>query len=90
MAPEEELLRADKAKQVLSNPAYGEAVREVQDHILNLIFQTEDTDKDRFHSLCLRLKHHHSLISQIQSYMETGKFAEATLKDRAKKLVGMS
>ena len=76
MTPEEELLRADKAKQVLSNPVYGEAVKEVQDHILALIVHTEDTDKDRFHALGLRLKHHHSLIRQLQSYMETGLLVE--------------
>lgn len=82
MTPDEELRRADKASQVLGNPAYVEAVREIQDHILNLMVLTEDTDKDRFHALGLRLKQHHTLIRQLQTYMETGKMVEESKKRR--------
>lgn len=82
MTEDEELLRADKAQQVLTNAAYKDAVKEVHELILNLIGQTEDTDKDRFHALCLRLKQHHTLVRQLQTYMETGKLVEESVKRR--------
>ena len=80
MTPDEELLRADKAQQVLSNPAYGEAVQEIHNYILDLIVQTDDTDTQRFHSLGLRLKQHHTLIRQLQTYMETGELVKEELE----------
>jgi len=83
MTPDQELARADKAQQILTSEAYKDAVKEAQEYILSLIMMTEDTDKDRFHALCLRLKQHHTLIRQLQSYMETGKMVEEQIKRKS-------
>jgi len=83
MTPEQELARADKASQILTSEAYKEAVREAQEYILNLIVMTDDTDRDRFHALGLRLKQHHFLIRQLQGFMETGKMVEEQIKRKS-------
>ena len=84
MTPEEELRRADKAKEVLGNPIYVESVKSAHDEIINQLVLTEDTDKDRFHALGLKLKQHHQLIRELQRVMETGRLAQETLKEKAR------
>ena len=83
MTPEEELERAARAEQILGDSLFKDAVREIEEALLMGIRQTAFKDAELREKLCQQYTLLHSLIGQFRTYMETGKLAEATLKQRA-------
>ena len=83
MTPEEELQRAARAESILGDDLFKEAVGEIETALLIGIRQTAFKDAELREKLCQQYTLLHSLLGQFRTYMETGKFAEATLKERA-------
>lgn len=83
MTPEEELQRAARAESILGDDLFKEAVKEIETALLQGIRQTAFKDAELREKLCQQYTLLHSLLGQFRTYMETGKMAEATLKQRA-------
>lgn len=83
MTPEEELGRAQEAQVILDNPLFKEAVREIENALLLGIRQSAFKDSELREKLCQQYTLLHSLVGQFRTYLETGKLAEATLRERA-------
>ena len=83
MSPEEELQRAARAESILGDELFNEAFKEIETALLAGIRQTAFKDAELREKLCQQYTLLHSLVGQFRTYMETGKLAEATLKERA-------
>ena len=83
MTPEQELERAARAEQILGDSLFKDAVREIEEALLMGIRQTAFKDAELREKLCQQYTLLHSIVGQFRTYMETGKLAEATLKQRA-------
>ncbi len=82
MTPEEELSRAVRAEQILGDDLFKEAVKEVEEALLNGIKRSPIKDAELREKLCQQLIQLYAVVGQIRGYMETGKLAEATIKQR--------
>ncbi len=82
MSPEEELSRAVRAEQILGDDLFKEAVKEVEEALLNGIKLSPIKDAELREKLCQQLIQLHAVVGQIRGYMETGKLAEASIKQR--------
>ena len=87
MSPEEELQRAGQAESILTQSIFKEAVSEVEQAILDGIKRSPIKDAEFREKLCQQYIQLHAVLGQLRSYMETGKLAEFTLKERLKKVV---
>ena len=83
MSPEEELQRAARAEQILGDDLFKEAFKEIETALLRGIQQSAFKDAELREKLCQQYTLLHSLIGQFRTYMETGKLAEATLRQKA-------
>ena len=89
MTPEEELRRASRAKQILNDEIFSEAVTTVKNALIEGIVRTAFVDEKLREKLCQRLAVVDSTIALIESTMQTGEFAQAEIErlsliDRAK------
>lgn len=82
MTPEEELQRAEEARQVLDSGIFKEAVSEVESALINGIRMSPIKDAELREKLCQQLIQLGAVVGHIRSVMETGKLAEATIKQR--------
>lgn len=82
MTPEEELQRAVRAEQILGDDLFKEAVREVKEAILNGIERSPIKDAEMREKLCQQLILLNTVVGRLRTYMETGKLAEETIKQR--------
>lgn len=82
MTPEEEVRRADKAKQILDSDVFKEAFGEVEGALLLGIRRTAFKDAELREKLCQQYQLLHNLRDQLRTYIESGKLAEATLAER--------
>ena len=82
MSPEEELRRADKAKQLLDSDVFKEAFSEVETVLLDGIRRAPFKDAELREKLCQQYTALHTIRDQMRSYIESGKLAEATLAER--------
>lgn len=84
MTPEEEIGRAQEAQVILEHKLFKDAVKEIEQALLQGIRQTAFKDAELREKLCQQYTLLHSLVGQFRTYMETGKLAEATLQQRVK------
>ena len=82
MSPEEEIQRAVRAERILKDELFKEAVREVKDAILNGIEMSAIKDSEMREKLCQQLILLNTVVGRLRTYMETGKLAEETIKQR--------
>lgn len=82
MTEEEELQRAIRAEQILGDDLFKEAVKAVEEALINGIRLSPIKDSELREKLCQQLIQLHALVRQIGSYIETGKLVEATIKQR--------
>ncbi|TFH50922.1 MAG: hypothetical protein E4H01_01165 [Lysobacterales bacterium] len=88
MTPEEEVIRAGRAREVLENEMFKEAVADIEQALLTGIRHSAFKDEDLREKLCARYALLHDLIQQLKSHMETGELAQASMRDRLKAVVG--
>ena len=84
MTPEEEVRRADKAKQILDSDVFKDAFSEVEDALLSGIRRAPIKDVELRDKLCQQYIALHAIRDQIRTYIESGKLAEASLAERLK------
>ena len=82
MTPEEELSRAEDARQLLERGIFAEAVKEVEAALLDGIRRTAFTDEKLREKLCQRYALLEDVVGQLRTYIETGRLAEETIKQR--------
>lgn len=82
-SPEEELIRAGKADQILSEPVFQDAVNAMREALIMGITQSAFVDEKLREKLCHRLALLEALLSQLRSEIETGKLAEAMLRHKS-------
>jgi len=80
--PEEELSRASEAEAILKNPRFADAVKEVENALLEGIKRSAFKDSELREKLCQQLINLHSVVGQLRNYLETGRLAEETIKQR--------
>jgi len=80
--PEEELSRASEAEAILKNPRFADAVKEVENALLEGIKRSAFKDSELREKLCQQLINLHSVVGQLRTYLETGRLAEETIKQR--------
>lgn len=94
MSPEEEIQRAERARQLLEEPLIKEAFLILEGAFLNGIHSSAIKDVELREKLCQMLMSLQRVKQHLQSTIETGKFAEAQIKqqtmwDKAKNVVGI-
>jgi len=95
MSPEEEIRRAERARQLLEEPLLKEAFSILEDAFLNGIQTSAVKDCELREKICQMLISLRTLKQHLISTMETGKFAEQQLKQQTmwestkQKVVGM-
>lgn len=82
MTPEEEIQRADQADVILRNEMFKEAVKAVEEALLTGIRMSAFKDSELREKLCQQYILLHSVIGQLKSYLETGRLAQETIKQR--------
>lgn len=80
MTLEEEIRRAGKAREILTNEIFKEAFRDIEAALLAGIRQAAFTDDKMREKLCMRYDLLHILRDQIQTHMETGMLAEEEIR----------
>lgn len=95
MSPEEEIQRAERARQILDDGLFKEAVAEIEKALLSGIQRSAFKDAELREQLCARYALLHDLIGQFRTYMESGMLAQEeirqrTLRERMKQAVGWS
>ena len=80
MTPEEELRRAERAKQILNDEIFSEAVQQIRDGLLLGIRNSAFKDSELREKLCHRFCLLEDLLGLLQSTMETGEFAKQEIE----------
>ena len=83
MSPEEEGRRGEEARQLLSHPLLSEAFEVIEKEVTQAWQNSPARDVEGREKLWLQLKMLHRLRGQLETVMETGKVAKATLAQRA-------
>ena len=82
MSPEEELQRAVRAEQILGDDLFMEAVKAVETALLTGIKMSPIKDAELREKLCQQYIQLSAVVDQLRGYMETGKLAAETIKQR--------
>ena len=82
MTEEEEIQRAEEAKQILKNTLFKDAVQAVEEALLNGIKRSPIKDSEMRERLCQQYIALTSVVDQLKTHMETGKLAAETIKRR--------
>lgn len=88
MTPEEEIHRAQKSREILNNPLWVEAFRDIEKALLEGITRSAFTDSLLREKLCQRLACLHDLRAQLEQHIDTGKLAQGFI-ERAKEKLGL-
>ena len=80
IGPDEELRRAGKAKEILENQLFKEAVRAIEEALLLGIRQSAFKDKDLREKLCDRYNALHDIVGQLRTHIETGEMVEEEIR----------
>ena len=83
MTPEEEIVRAGQAQEILEHPLFREAVSEIEKALLTGIHRSAFTDEKLREKLSQRYALLQDLVGQLKTHMETGKLAEETIRRRS-------
>ena len=83
MSPEEELVRAGKAREILAEPLFKECVSVIREALIAGIRRSAFTEEKLREKLCQRLALLEELVGQLQTVMETGTLAEETIRQKS-------
>lgn len=92
LSPEEEIRKAGRAKEVLENEEFQEAVKVVENVYLSGIRNAGFTDNVSREKFALRYACLHDVLTALRSVMETGEMAaeQLNLAQKFKKAVGFN
>jgi hypothetical protein len=74
--------RAGKAKEILDNELFKEAVRAIEEALLFGIRQSAFKDKELREKLCDRYSVLHEIVGQLRNHIETGELAIEEIRRR--------
>ena len=83
MSPEEELVRAGKAREILAEPLFKECVAIIREALIAGIRRSAFTEEKLREKLCQRLALLEELVGQLQTVMETGTLAGETIRQKS-------
>lgn len=83
MTEEEEIQRASQAENILKDPLFKEAVRAVEEALLNGIKRSPLKEADLREKMCQQMIALEAVVGQLRTHMETGKLAAETIKRRS-------
>lgn len=84
MSPEEEVKRAGRAREILENELFKEAVSDIEEALKQARLNSGAVDVALREKLCAQELALHAILKNIQTHIETGQLAEKTLYDKAK------
>ena len=84
LTPEEEIRRAGKAREILENPVFKDAVGLIEAALLDAIHRSAFADEKLREKLCQRFALLRDLESELQSVMTTGKIAAIQIEERSR------
>lgn len=84
MTPEHEVQRADRARQLLEDELLVEAFQTIEQELTNAWQSSPARDIEGRESLWLQLKLLRLVRSKLETVVETGKVAQASLLQRAR------
>lgn len=95
MTPEEEIIRAGKAREVLTNEIFKEAVAEIEEALKHARMSSSIKDTEMREKLWAQEVALHSILQKLRSVMETGEMAaeqirQAGLLEKARKLFSIN
>lgn len=82
MSPEEEIVRAGKARQIIEADVFKEAVKTLETALLAGIQASAFKDDKLREKLCQRYAVLQDLVAELRGVMETGLMAEETIRRR--------
>lgn len=88
MTPEEELQRGAEAERLLQHPLIVEAFEKIEREVIERWKSSPSADEAGREKLWLSLKLLHRVRAHLQSVVQSGKLAKATLAQRALMAVG--
>lgn len=80
MTLEEEIRRAGKAREILENEIFKDAVRSLEEALLLGIRQSAFKDSELREKLCQQYTLLHGVVGQLKTHMETGELAEEEVR----------
>lgn len=83
MTPEQEVRRAERARQILEDELFKDAVREIEQALLAGIHKSAFKDAELREKLCQRYALLHDLLGALRTHIETGRLAKAQLEEKA-------
>jgi hypothetical protein len=83
MTPEQELQRAERARQILEDELFSSAVLAIESTLLIGIAKAPIKDREMREMLSIRYSVLHDLLGQLKTHMESGVLAKETLRQRA-------
>lgn len=86
MTPEEEVSRGSRAKRILEDGIFKEAVSKVQQDVFDTFAKTDPTNAEELKVQRLRLKCLADIVRNLSEVMSTGRLAEIQI-DRDRTLI---
>jgi hypothetical protein len=86
MSPEEEIIRAGKARQVLESDIFKEACQEIFESLKDARLNSPVKDVELREKLWAQEVALEAILSKLKTVIETGQMAEKTLADKVKEL----
>lgn len=83
MTPQEEVRRAERARQILEEPLFQEAVAAIEKALLAGIAKSAFTDAALREKLCQRYALLHDLVDQLGIHIQTGRLAQEQIAQAA-------
>ena len=83
MTPEEELSRAERARQILEDPMFSAAVKELDEALLLAIRKTAFNDSTLRNKVQDRYSALHDVLDILRTHIETGKLARAQIEQQS-------
>lgn len=86
---ENEVIHGNRAKQILEDPVFSEAVKKIETTLLEGIERTAFTDEKTREKLCQSYTLLRQLLRDLESVMETGQLArqQISLLEKAKSFI---
>lgn len=82
MTPEEEIIRAGRAKEILENKLFKEAVAEIEEAIKQGRLNSGATDTALREKLAAQELGLYAIVQKLKTHMETGILAEEEIRRR--------
>lgn len=82
MTPEQEVWRAERARQILEDQIFKDAVSAIESALLDGIAKSAFVDAPLREKLCQRYALLQDLVGQIRTHIESGRLAQEQIKQQ--------